>query len=181
MFCNKCDHIFGISKLPFRQSIPDFSEVIAYILDNIGEEFELSDFNLQGSIILDLTNSPAFSILKKKEKNIVMQALSDLPELPEGISTNDAYYVCPNCHYSKKIVEGSIIYQVNKTDVETSDVVDYSWSIYDDTLPRTSNFNCPNKQCPTYKAKTREAVITKTAAGQVVHVCVDCKTQWIGV
>ena len=93
---------------------------------------------------------------------------------------NTSYYICNNCGFNKPIPIGEIIYNKNYGISDYEKLENYSLSINDNTLPRTTIYNCPNKSCPSIKdANLHEAIITHNSQYQAIYVCCACKTYWI--
>jgi hypothetical protein len=148
---------------------------------------EITEDDLAKLNIVDIQTDPRFEVMSKNKQQ---QIQSKLKEINPDIFTkntkkkeSNAYFVCMMCSYTEEMTNGVVLFD-QKYDMSTNDSIDdFSMCIYDQTLPRTRHYLCHNKKCPTYKnpkLETKEAVITKSKAGQVVYVCTLCMSAEFG-
>ena len=104
------------------------------------------------------------------------------PNAPDNKDNKDASsFICTNCGYSKPIEPGTNLYtRLSDDQVQLYSSNDYSNIVHNDTLPRTRNYTCPNKNCSTHKSPgTREAVFfRKSNTYKVVYICTVCETSF---
>ena len=116
----------------------------------------------------------------EKEEEVVKKAT-----LKGGLNNQHqiqkAFFICKTCNkHSEEIKPGTVLYSKNYDVLNSdNDNSDYSHMIHDDTLARTKNYLCKNKNCPSYKDDSlKEAVMPKNQVGQVIYVCCACTTSW---
>lgn len=94
---------------------------------------------------------------------------SDVVDIP--------HYQCRNCGNHEPIPAQTEIYSRSYRGEKTFE--DYQMDFDDPTLARTRQYHCPKRSCPTHKdLLIKEAIITKTAEGQVVYLCTACRSDW---
>jgi Zn finger protein HypA/HybF involved in hydrogenase expression len=101
-----------------------------------------------------------------------------------AIVSNKAYFKCSNCGYAKEIEQGTLILSRVPERATSDYIVDktaYKDMIYDETLPRTRDYTCPNKECKSHDDPAlREAVWFKPYKNSyvIVTICRTCQTVW---
>ena len=91
-----------------------------------------------------------------------------------------AYFVCKYCRNIKPINPGTLIYSKNYGTISQPETENYSYILNDDSLSKTANYICKNKDCATHQdPKLRVAVLTKNINDQLVYICKVCTTHWI--
>ncbi len=89
------------------------------------------------------------------------------------------YGECPNCGNSE-LLKDHIIQQTLYRSSITHDISSKIYMIYDPSLPRTKQKECPNLACPSQKDKSlQEAVVyndPKTL--KVTYICAVCQAEW---
>jgi hypothetical protein len=188
-FCEKCRYLYNITKdVKSRQTGGKAEDLVAKLFEKFatGEEITLKDVKKLSAE--DIFESELFDTLGKKEQKkfiSVMKKLdsrfaeevSDDPDV--ALTSNVAYFICKFCGNNKPIKPGTLIYSKNYNSNITSEEEDYTYTIYDVTLPRTRNYVCKNDKCETHKNDgLKEAVITKNSLYQVVQICTVCSTYW---
>jgi len=94
---------------------------------------------------------------------------------------NLAYFKCNNCGYHEKIKPKTLIFsRINNDKIQDIVVEDYSYMIYDHTLPRTKEYQCSNSKCETHKKPAlKEAVFFRASKSyQLIYICTVCQTTW---
>jgi hypothetical protein len=91
---------------------------------------------------------------------------------------------CTSCGENYVLHPETIIYSLNFGKQQTSfndDNIDLK--IYDQTLPRTKDYICPNTKCETntknFNNNNKEAVFYRASKSyHIKYACVNCKTSW---
>lgn len=98
--------------------------------------------------------------------------------------SNKAYFKCSNCGYAQEIEPGTQILS-RAPEKSTSDhIIDpskYKNMIYDEAVPHTRNYICPNKSCKSHTDHSvREAIWFKPNrySYTIINVCKACQTAW---
>jgi RNase P subunit RPR2 len=93
-----------------------------------------------------------------------------------------AYFVCNSCGYYRPIESETLLYTKQYEELNDDEFEDYHLLIYDNTLPRTYKYMCPNKKCDSHKyPEKKEAVIYKNKNYRVLYVCTICEDFWFVV
>lgn len=143
--------------------------------------------------LFNVAKNDRFDSTNKKEKDQVKKAVpknndkktekyqDNEPKNQEtDFGSTTAYFFCKNCKNYKPIKPGTLIYSKNYNATNSVEMEDYTFSIYDQSLARTRNYICRNKNCATHKDDTnKEAVLTKNKSEQIVYICTVCSTNWI--
>lgn len=187
-YCPKCDNIMDIGKsipkpvvnLATPDTVTNTTEdkVMAKIkVEKIIELFksgeDISKYNID---IKKVTSNAEFGKLKDEEKKAIIKLLSD--ELDDMQS---AYRICKNCSYNEKIVETTLILSRMNTNISASVEEDYSFMVYDKTLPHTRDYKCKNNTCKTHSDPTLKNAVwfrPKLNSYSTYYGCTSCKTVW---
>ena len=101
-------------------------------------------------------------------------------ELEEnGIVQTKLVNKCLNCgsieDYNESVISKKIY--KNKSTISSEN---NKYLIYDPTIPRTKNKECPNKSCPSKNNKElQEAIFIQDALTiKLTFICVLCNTEW---
>jgi hypothetical protein len=189
-FCEKCRYLYNITKdVKAKQSGGKADELVSNIFDKYskGEEITLKDVKKLSAA--DIFESDQFLALNKKEQKKFITAMRNLDsrfgeeesddEQTHKAGTNIAYFICKFCGNNKPIKPGTLIYSKSYNTNLTSEDENYTYAIYNVTLPRTRNYVCKNAKCETHKDDSlKEAVITKNSLYQVVQICCACSSFW---
>tara|TARA_Y100001978_G_C23606435_1_gene391395 strand:- start:511 stop:891 length:381 start_codon:yes stop_codon:yes gene_type:complete len=98
---------------------------------------------------------------------------------------NKLIMYCKNCGYKsmeKKDAKNGCIYKADYS--EQTDLMVYNtinkYTVYDPTLPRVSNIECPNDTCPTKSGEDKEVIYIKYNMDEMkyIYVCCKCETAW---
>lgn len=193
IFCEKCDNILDISKTPLAYIGNDYAptptslsseDEINYesILKKVENGEKLSDDELKLIDIKDMTKNEYYKKMSKKGeiKKQIMDMIEDMGNSDENIQ---AYMVCRNCAFTKPIKgKFKILTKNPEGATSTHDYVNeasFRNRVHMRTMPRTRDFNCPNKECPSYTQKTpNEAIFFRKNADayDTIYVCTNCLT-----
>jgi hypothetical protein len=169
-----------------RRISADYAEIVRMIMqDEAYDEVELTDYNER-----DLLKHPDFQKLSSKNREMVLGAVQHmLPEESKKVKSSASstagklYYACNNCGYQTPLVAGTLVYKQNVV-AATETVSDYDKyrSMTDDpTLPRTRNYTCPNKKCPSLKDPNlceSVAIRPSNRSYRLINICCACKHAW---
>lgn len=196
-YCERCNTIMSITRnlnnylvkldTETPKTVSDTEEVkiddkfYEQVLKKIENDENISDEDLQTINLVDITKTPYYKKLDKKGD--IKKKISIMKEDLENSDINtDSYLVCGNCHFNKKMPSQFLVLTKNPEGVaDTYDYIDedkFRNKIYSRTLPRTRNFSCLNKNCPSKKKGiTSEACFfRKNNSYETVFVCVHCST-----
>src|SRR5438105_4607564 len=90
-------------------------------------------------------------------------------------------FSCNNCGYLTPIKPGTLVFSKNFESESTNIFLeDFSTMCTDATLPRTKDYICPNKSCPTNDKKVdlvaKEATFKRLGKTyKIVYMCCICK------
>jgi len=185
-FCSKCDNLLSISKVPTQANFEEVQQnnkgIEKYIelITKIEKEQEIKEEdynNLDISILLKMEE-----LKKIKNKQKTKEILAELQNKQDVSDISiKAYFVCNTCLHTEPIQSGKLIYSKNmnldKNDNIYNDMI--SNKVFSNVLPYTREYNCRNKECPTYKGTPREAVFFRTSNKyNTWYCCKVCKTAW---
>jgi hypothetical protein len=204
IFCEKCDSILDISKKPNRQ--PDTLDSDVETPKDVSSDEESNDDKKENNVDYEhilkkmekgetLTNDELQTIdVKELVKNEYYKKLAGkgdikkkLIDMIEDAGNSDenthAYMVCKNCSFSKKMESGYKVVTKNpegsNTDSEIINEVMLRNRIHFGPHPRSREFDCPNKSCPTHKSGTpTEAIFVRKHQNthETIYVCTECLT-----
>lgn len=188
-FCEKCGYIFNITKEVKRKQIGGkINKSLSRIFDKFENREKITEKDLKKIKGNDIIEDERYEEMNKQNKKKLMTAIKEVNETffddnestDNDVKSNVAYYICTFCNNYRKIEPGSNIYSKKYDASVISEDENYEAIIYDNTLPRTRNYICPNKKCGSNKDDSKkEAVITKNTNYQTVYVCASCGTHWI--
>jgi len=134
---------------------------------------DISKYNID---IKKITSNAEFGKLKDSDKKGILKMLSsDFDDMQA------AYRICKNCSYHEKILETTLILSRINTNISTSVEEDYSYMVYDQTLPHTRDYKCKNKSCKTHSELTQKNAVwfrPKLNSYSTYYGCTVCKTVW---
>lgn len=187
-FCPKCDNIMDIGKtipkpvlnLATPETVTNTTEDTHNTKIKVEKIIELykngEDISKYTIDIKKITSNAEFNKLKESDKKTIIKLLSD--ELDDMQS---AYRICKNCSYNEQIVETTLILSRMNTNVSSSVEEDYSFMVYDKTLPHTRDYKCKNKSCKTHDDPTQKNAVwfrPKLNSYATYYGCTACKTVW---
>ena len=92
---------------------------------------------------------------------------------------DELYLSCQDCGF-KELFDGNIVEKKNfkKNSVNINKNLHYL--IYDPSLPRTIQKQCPNKNCETNKKNTKSisVFIKDQLSLKLTYVCTSCNVEW---
>jgi hypothetical protein len=190
-FCKICNNLYNIGKALDNSTLQKggkLSEdvIIQNILDgHIIDPNILHDFKLD-----KLAKNSIYNKLSQVDKEYVYNLIAHTQEhqveekgkdVKEILENNIVYYFCQKCGYSEKLKPQTLIFS-NVTDNSLRNIINdnYEYLKYDNTLPRTRNYNCHNKKCETHKNKNiKEAIFYRQYNSYITsYVCTVCNTKW---
>ena len=186
LFCKNCDNILEISrnstsklKNIYEETNIDIDDII-YKLEN---NKELSNQELNELDFDTILKSTIYQKKNTKIKNKIRKNYEELIEKKEASDTNiSAYYLCKNCGFNEPIKEQRIIISrlsEEETDSDLQIISKLKNKLFSQILPRTREYICPNKSCPTLKNTSNEAVFFKTRdQKQLWYGCTVCEHIW---
>jgi hypothetical protein len=187
-YCPKCDNIMDIGKtvpkpvlnLATPDTVTNTTEDKAMTKIKVEKIIELfkngEDISKYNVDIKKVTSNAEFGKLKDAEKKGILKLLSD--ELDDMQS---AYRICKNCSYHEKIIETTLILSRMNTNISVNVEEDYSYMVYDKTLPHTRDYKCKNKSCKTHSDPTLKNAVwfrPKLNSYSTYYGCIQCKTVW---
>jgi polyhydroxyalkanoate synthesis regulator phasin len=194
--CDKCHNLYDITRSVKQAQIGGNVQQVQKKINNIIDTFLIGDEitpELIKNIPVDLLlQQQKFSDLKKKDQQKLLKQIEEIngdttsedenttsDEDEVATKKHSCFFICNNCGYNKPMPDGTVIYTKNYGVSNYDKLENYELLINDNTLPRTTIYDCPNKSCPSIKNKNlHEAVITHNSLYQVIYVCCACKTYW---
>jgi hypothetical protein len=190
-FCKICSNLYNIGKAldsAVLQKGGKLSEDA--IIQNILDGQIINPSILQELKLDKLVKNTIYAKLSQVDKEYVYNLIAHTHEQPleekgkdtkEISDNNTVYYYCQKCGFSEKLQPQTLIFS-NITDNTLRNVINdnYTNLKYDNTLPRTRNYNCHNKKCETHKnKKIKEAVFYRQYNSYITsYVCTVCNTKW---
>jgi hypothetical protein len=195
-FCPVCHNSFNISKSIIETNVQvggddliggtmTDEEIVILLLSNLPVDPDI----LKKMNIEEIKTKSYFRKLKSSDKDLVINAIKEhqpkevkVTEETKITDRNIAYFVCTNCCYNEQIKPQTLIFsKLNNSAIQDILIEDYSYMIHDPTLPRTSEYDCVNKECKTHKhPELKEAVFLRAKKSyQLIYICIECKTKWL--
>lgn len=190
VFCEKCDNILDVSRTPFNATLLDTTtpvdvstdHAINYedILKKVENGEKISEDVLRTLDVKEMVKTEYYKKMAKKGdvKKVILDMIDDMGNSDQNIN---AYLVCRNCSFTKQINHEMKILVKNPEGVPaTHEYVNENAlrnRVYARTMPRTRNFNCPNKDCASHKQNVpTEAVFFRKDANtyETIYVCCNC-------
>lgn len=165
------------------------SNIINKLLDNIS----ISPDSIANLSVSDFTKHPLYKSLDSTSKSLVFNKLQDLlPKHKKKIMhakssrpfVGNAFFVCNNCGYAKKISEGTRIFSRGSDSASHASSLDINVDdmIYNsiEPVPYTRKYNCPNNKCPSHKNPAkREAIFFRLGNSlNIRYICTTCRTSF---
>jgi hypothetical protein len=177
-FCPKCNFLLDIAKASGNSKGKTVKKIIDFInimrnndsVDDIDNLF----FNEK-----DLMKNKDYKNLDPvKQKSILNKFRSIKNNTKSNINL-----VCNKCKYNTKLNGGSIIYKGSNKNNIHEDMSIINLRLKDQTLPRTKDYICPNKECDSHKKSNlikKEAIFYRPIKGayNLKYICTLCKTIW---
>lgn len=190
-FCEKCRYLFNVTKdVKSKQIGGKINDSLNNIFAKYSMNEAITENDLKKITGKDITDDDRFDEMTKKNQRKLISTLKAVDksffvqqEEKDGpkIGTSSAFFICKYCKNYKPIKPQTCIYTKIYGTEHTIETEDYTYTIYDQTLPRTRNYICKNNKCESHKNDAvKEAVLTKNTSDQIVYVCTSCSTHWIG-
>lgn len=189
-FCDKCRYLFNVTKdVKNKQIGGKINEALNKLFEKFKTNKEITERDLKNIKANDVQEDERFELMNKKEQRKLISVIKAVdknffsePDEPENesVGANIAYFICKFCKNSKPIKPGTIIYTKKYQTSTSTEDIDYTYAIHDQTLARTRNYICPNEKCETHSdSSLKEAVLTKNSNDQIVYICTVCNKNWI--
>ena len=187
-YCPKCDNIMDIGKtvpkpalnLATPDTVTNTTEEkynakvkVEKLIELYKSGEDITKFNID---IKKITSNSEFAKLKDSDKNSIIKLLSD-----DIDDMQSAYRICRNCSYHEKLSETTLILSRMNTNISTAIEEDYSYMVYDKTLPHTRDYKCKNKSCESHNNPSKKDAVwfrPKLNSYSIYYGCTTCKTVW---
>lgn len=187
--CEKCGFLYNVaSEVKIGQIGGESEKTLNTLFDKINSHTQIvtDDLkNLKGDMI---KYDERFEKMSQKDQRKMISLIKNInrdffvPTDSDNADTklkrnNNAFFVCTQCKNNKLILPGTQIY--SKDYGLTQEINDYTYSVYDFTLPRTRNYKCRNKKCESHTdPDNSEAVLVKNSKYELTYVCCQCFNHW---
>lgn len=188
--CEKCGSLYNITKdVRNVQKGGKINKTISDIHQQFMDNDMVDSTRLEKITFNDLVNNEIYEKMTSKNKKRLVSKIKAVDknfisggqDADQDIVSNASYFICKFCQNHKPIEPGTLLYSKSYTSVQDQDNENYKNYVDDNTLLRTRNYICKNKNCPTHtNAKDKQAVLTKNNQHQIVYICTTCKTDWVG-
>lgn len=189
-FCPVCNNSYNINKSIDVSIIQkggklNEEEIVNQIVNKkVVESQILSSINLK-----ELVTKPYYKKLLHKDKEYVYNVIShqqketikpDIKITKKEMEGNRAYFQCTKCGNQELIKPKTLIFSNILDSVPDNTLDDTTYITHDNTLPRTKDYVCENKQCITHKkTDKKEAVFFRYGKSyKIIYLCTVCKTKW---
>ena len=188
-FCPSCNNTFELSPYKINQvgggnddkNKAIKSDDILSIISSILEKKEV-DMSEKVYPLDDIINSSLFLSLKLEHKELVYNKLLTLNKEYTKVpikSNKRMYFACKNCMLEEPIKASTIIFSksYSMNNVTSTIQRDYSDMIYDDTIPITRHYECPNKKCISYTDLNKRAAKffrMSEKSFKLAYICTAC-------
>lgn len=176
--CSKCQFLLTITKLT-TTNIKKISTPTEFM-----NAIKLDEV-IEYEIVLERTDLESF-LNKKNMKLVDKNKILDQYDSMRSRKQNISKYIikCTSCGESYILHPETVIYSLNfgKDQISFNDD-DIDLKIYDQTLPRTKDYICPNSKCETniknFNNNNKEAIFYRASKSyHMKYACVNCKTSW---
>jgi hypothetical protein len=187
-FCDKCRYIFNVTKdVKSKQVGGKINKALNAIFEKLTKMEKITEDDLLNVKGKDILEDERFEMMNKRDQRKVISLVKSInknffveDKKDVKVGSNVAYFICRFCKNYKQIEPGTLIYSKSYNTNRDTELDDYTYAIYDNTLARTKNYECKNKKCKTHSDPSlKEAVLTKNTLDQIVYVCTNCSTNWI--
>jgi hypothetical protein len=156
------------------------------LFNNIITKKEVTYNDIKKYDLKEIVKKPEYKNFSSKNKEYIYNKFKEL--MPKNKNTkskkyeddNPAFFICSNCNFTKKINDGRIIYSKTYGITKKTSTINMTDMIYDDTLPRTRKYICPNTNCESHtNANIKEAVFYRdTDSYKINFICIACKSSF---
>lgn len=160
--CPHCNFILDITKTNQNDMKHDLDELQDKILDDFPVTVQINTIKINSikasNKYKNLTKTEQTKIMKFFEKQI------------------NAFEICNNCNYIAPLESGKVIFTnfINKRSIEKYDIMDNILKVNDQTLARTKDYICPNKDCKYVKGVTEAVIYKKPNSHNILYICSSC-------
>ena len=181
LLCPKCSFVLDVTKVTGKgaekKTISNVNSFIDTVLDPETDLFKLRVTFKEGRV----KSSPKYKKLEGPDKKKVMVAFTRVTSELKG---DGIYFQCSNCGYMTPVRRNTTFYKENYNTSEKIKLLEnYELECLDQTLPRTKDYVCRNKACPTLDKKNllaKEAVFfRKRKSYELTYACCVCKKGWL--
>lgn len=195
MFCDECQTLMNITANVSNTELSDVSkneitvttparkkyheiteEDINNILENNEIEYDVIEDNYNEVLTDDYFNSLNDNQKTKIINRLLEKMNKNIKQNKKAITSKIYYFYCDNCGFYKDIPPKTLIYSNTTTEIDNS----FLNNKYDNTLPKTKNYNCVNAKCKTHKEpKIKEATFYRIHGSYSVrYICHICDSYW---
>ena len=176
-FCPSCNSNLDITKKINSPLVKEYNNEEKFIEDILNNEtsgiFNFKEFNIS-----KVKNSNLFSKQSDNVKKKIIDTYKD-----HNNKMNKVYFLCNRCNYHKLLSSGITVFKRNIKKNLSEDIERLNIKKYDNTLPRTKDFICPNNSCSSNKKEnfeSKEAIFYRPFKGQyyIKYLCTSCDTSW---
>lgn len=189
-FCEKCHYLYNVTKdVKSKQTGGKINDRLNNIFTKFNEKDKITEADIKKIKGKDIMEDERFENMTKKEQRKMISSIKLVDknffveediEQKTKIGNTSSYFICKYCKHYKPIKPQTIIYSKKYRGDSNIETEDYTYAIYDNTLPRTKNYICQNEKCETHKKDDlKEAILVKNNLDQIVYVCGNCTTHWI--
>lgn len=195
IFCEKCESMLDILKHPNRQvdeldtetpkqlsSDEDKNVDYEKILKKVEKGDALSKEELETIDVREMVKNEYYKKLSGKG-DIKKRIIDMIDDAGNSDDNTQAYLVCKNCAFSKKIKPGYKVVTKNpEGTISTNEITNESMlrnRVHFGINPKTRVFDCPNKECPSHKKDSpTEAIFFRKhqKTHEVIFCCTTCLT-----
>lgn len=194
--CDRCDNILNITRKKPNYAYDDEEtpnelssetdelkeDEYVEILKKLNNDETIEDEILKRINIKDMIQTEYYKKMNGKgalkKKLLVM-----IEELDNSDGDIEAYYVCENCNFYKKIESGASLYSDFSNNMKMSysgmkNESNYRMNVHSRVNPSTRHFRCPNDKCLSRVGKkpSEAVIIRESNSYRLIHVCRYCKT-----
>lgn len=180
-FCPNCSYILDISKI--NNSNTESSETIQKkIIEKPVDLFKLLEDNEDLSHYTIIFSKEDLE-LNKKYKKISNTDKNKINQLYSNNIIINAEFRCPNCNYSKEIIETTLLYRIDTIDKTTTNIKTLEENkliTSNPLLPNTKDYTCKNISCTTHtNIELKNSVMYKDKNNyKVNYICCVCYYGW---
>ena len=176
-FCPNCNSNLDITKKIKNPFIREYNDSTSYINDILNKETS-GTFIFNNLNINEIQNNKLF---KSQTQDIKQEIIGTFKDHTNKM--NKVYFICNTCDFHKLLSSGITIYKKTIPKDLTEDIERQNIKKYDNTLPRTKDFICPNNLCSSNKKENfhkKEAIFYRPYNDlyYLKYLCTACDTSW---
>ncbi len=172
LFCEKCESNLDVTMqqkkvIEVIKNVPDFIKNWNKLNKDIHYELE---FDIE-ELIKYLTAK------KNKNKTKILEIYEDINKTKLSKIFN---FICYNCNSVYPLLSPTLLFIINYKTENNIFNENINNIIYCPYLPRTKDYICINKNCPSQTNLTnKEAVLYKLKNYYLYYICTICKSYWL--